>query len=1035
MAVSIQTLTGQDSPNSGRLKINTNFQSLKTIVDGHITYLTALSGDVVSTDASQTIINKIITSNNATSGAGNAITIARQDFYGDWFGVQNTYSGISYSDAKIHQINKTNNTITISGFGGIEPTNDITNRAIGIGFPATAYLDHPDGNQSLVINNRTRLGGATLDVGGLATIRSAVEIGDASDGSVDGNTLFHINDGLDGNARYTFVDIESRGGIADAEGSYINLKRNPNQAATIEGQNLGAITFTGNFGVGTTSYDDPRTATRITGTALKTYASGDRQSSLDFWLDQGGSAVATQVMRIMGGNDSEGGAGVIIGRDSTDTGQLHRAPLTVVNNYTGSYSDLYNYADTLTLADNGYPGLTMLAKTSNATHSAIAYAKDDVKQAAIRYTFTNGRFYFDGTTENGALTIDTVNDRVGFGKVSANQSPSYDLQAHGTSGTPKTASFDVLRLNPDGHLDAGSDPASCFALYTDSNTNHWIRTKSENDQFAITSDPSDWKKSILLYRTGGDSGHYMTFNRDTIISNNGGTNSEIKTELKLQTRRLSSGSYVGRLASTVVAEANIALSGTEDASVFQPLTLSYFDKPLIRLSDEGVHIGRTSDNKHVHPGRHHGNGSDSGLKTGINMYGSQLWSLGTDSTYTSTGSTDLGDVAIVWHSKQDVYAGGVGNDSRHLTITDGNSDNNACDGGLIIDTGSHKSGWGTTQRAIASFRAVSVSQPQAMFGLRHEELQGGSVTFLGQMGLPGKYTVGIDKASNNRALAVNGDTYINGQLRLNSILRSTSIMLDDVGIASGMLNIAPSSNPVKGSAIGVYDPSHISTAGYNCIAHLEQLGGTGAKRAFGLGMNRSGSSAVAGDILFGALDTYYQGSFADKFDLKVNFNMTAAINLPKGTTAQRPGGTASDYPAEMGDMRYNTDTNSVEYRNNSAWVNVNTPPINATYIQYGGSNQGTYKPENLYPGTTWTEGDIPNDCFIRARGLDTEGQSYRGAMPYMQVQMDMMGQHTHRNTAFVSPRPWSGDAFGRYSEGGSWGTSTSGWNGNSHYSG
>ena len=65
MAVSIDNITGQDSPNSGRLKVNTNFGNIKTILDTHQTYLTALSGDVVSTDASQTLINKIITSNNS----------------------------------------------------------------------------------------------------------------------------------------------------------------------------------------------------------------------------------------------------------------------------------------------------------------------------------------------------------------------------------------------------------------------------------------------------------------------------------------------------------------------------------------------------------------------------------------------------------------------------------------------------------------------------------------------------------------------------------------------------------------------------------------------------------------------------------------------------------------------------------------------------------------------------------------------------------------------------------------------------------
>ena len=83
MALSIQEILGQDSPNSGRLKVNTNFNNVKSLIDIHEGYLTSLSGDVVSTDASQTLINKIISSTNATQGAGNSITIAREDFAGD----------------------------------------------------------------------------------------------------------------------------------------------------------------------------------------------------------------------------------------------------------------------------------------------------------------------------------------------------------------------------------------------------------------------------------------------------------------------------------------------------------------------------------------------------------------------------------------------------------------------------------------------------------------------------------------------------------------------------------------------------------------------------------------------------------------------------------------------------------------------------------------------------------------------------------------------------------------------------------------
>jgi len=45
-------------------------------------------------------------------------------------------------------------------------------------------------------------------------------------------------------------------------------------------------------------------------------------------------------------------------------------------------------------------------------------------------------------------------------------------------------------------------------------------------------------------------------------------------------------------------------------------------------------------------------------------------------------------------------------------------------------------------------------------------------------------------------------------------------------------------------------------------------------------------------------------------------NDNGFLKIPIGTTAQRPD------PPEVGDWRYNTDTNSLEFYNGSTWKEV-----------------------------------------------------------------------------------------------------------------
>ncbi|GIV41739.1 MAG: hypothetical protein KatS3mg034_1049 [Vicingaceae bacterium] len=90
----------------------------------------------------------------------------------------------------------------------------------------------------------------------------------------------------------------------------------------------------------------------------------------------------------------------------------------------------------------------------------------------------------------------------------------------------------------------------------------------------------------------------------------------------------------------------------------------------------------------------------------------------------------------------------------------------------------------------------------------------------------------------------------------------------------------------------------------------------------------------------------------------LQINSTSGLALPSGTTAQQPAG------APAGTIRYNTTTGTVEFFNGTCWMNINTPPIGSTYIQW----YNAADPNTLYPCTQWIATDIANGEFIRARG-------------------------------------------------------------------
>ena len=95
--------------------------------------------------------------------------------------------------------------------------------------------------------------------------------------------------------------------------------------------------------------------------------------------------------------------------------------------------------------------------------------------------------------------------------------------------------------------------------------------------------------------------------------------------------------------------------------------------------------------------------------------------------------------------------------------------------------------------------------------------------------------------------------------------------------------------------------------------------------------------------------------------ISFQINDTDAIGVPSGTTGQRPA-----LPVPTGAMRWNTTLGAMEVYTGTAWMNINTPPIGATYVQWFNAAD----PNIIYPGTVWASSDIVNGSFLRARGGD-----------------------------------------------------------------
>ncbi|MDW8273309.1 MAG: hypothetical protein RMJ53_03655 [Chitinophagales bacterium] len=117
---------------------------------------------------------------------------------------------------------------------------------------------------------------------------------------------------------------------------------------------------------------------------------------------------------------------------------------------------------------------------------------------------------------------------------------------------------------------------------------------------------------------------------------------------------------------------------------------------------------------------------------------------------------------------------------------------------------------------------------------------------------------------------------------------------------------------------------------------------------------------------------------------------TDGIAFPSGSSTQRP------LSPSAGTMRWNTALSSMEVYDGSKWLNINTPPIGSTYIQWFNAAD----PNVIYPNTTWVRTDLQAGEFIRAPG-GAANVAANGNLTGV-IQSDALRDHTHTAVANVS---------------------------------
>jgi len=175
MATTIYNVELTDSPNSGRVKINTNFTNLKATADNTAVLLAGI-GDPIGTTNVAELTNKTITSDNIDGAKNNVISVSRLDINDDIFTVSSDYGSLSVGidDVSIYDLDVlgTNGLDTYVSGGKLYIRN-------------SQYASMNMANQTLAIAVSGVVTGYTLDVNGYGLIRNGLSVGTHASLSTD----------------------------------------------------------------------------------------------------------------------------------------------------------------------------------------------------------------------------------------------------------------------------------------------------------------------------------------------------------------------------------------------------------------------------------------------------------------------------------------------------------------------------------------------------------------------------------------------------------------------------------------------------------------------------------------------------------------------------------------------------------------------------------------------------------------------------------------------------------------------------------
>lgn len=167
MSTAIYPVELEDSPNTGRLKINTTFTNLKVTADNTASLLTGI-GDPIGTTNTKEMTNKTLVSDNITGTKNNIIQISRLDIKDNLFAIY-ADTGLTNADVDEEDIYQ----LHILGTNGLETY--VSGGKIYIGHPEDTVIN--EGTQTLALATGAVTTGYTIDVNGYGLIRTGLSVG------------------------------------------------------------------------------------------------------------------------------------------------------------------------------------------------------------------------------------------------------------------------------------------------------------------------------------------------------------------------------------------------------------------------------------------------------------------------------------------------------------------------------------------------------------------------------------------------------------------------------------------------------------------------------------------------------------------------------------------------------------------------------------------------------------------------------------------------------------------------------------------